>query len=50
MENQKFSDEDILKELSEMEIASMTPLEALNTLNRLQSKLKNRWSVTGVQG
>ena len=43
-------DEDILKELSEMEIASMTPLEALNTLNRLQSKLKNRWSVTGVQG
>ena len=43
-------DEDILKELSEMEIASMTPLEALNTLNRLQSKLKNRWSVTVVQG
>ena len=43
-------DEDILKELSEMEIASMTPLEALNTLNRLQSKLKNRWSVTDVQG
>ena len=43
-------EEDILKELSEMEIASMTPLEALNTLNRLQSKLKNRWSVTVVQG
>ena len=43
-------EEDILKELSEMEIASMTPLEALNTLNRLQSKLKNRWGVTGVQG
>ena len=36
-------DEDILKELREIEISSMTPLEALNTLNRLQNKLKNRW-------
>ena len=34
-------DEDILKELSEMEIASMTPLEALNYLYVLQEKLKN---------
>ena len=36
-------DEDILKELREIDISSMTPLDALNTLNRLQNKLKNRW-------
>ena len=36
-------DEDILKELREIEISAMTPLEALNTLNALQNKLKNRW-------
>ena len=32
-----------------MDIATMTPLEALNTLYRLQNKLKNRWRVTGVR-
>lgn len=37
------SDEDILKELGELEISTLTPLEALNTLYRLQNKLKNRW-------
>jgi DNA mismatch repair protein MutS len=35
-------DEDVLKELKELDISSMTPLEALNTLNRLQNELKNR--------
>jgi len=38
-------DEDILKELKELDIGNLTPIEALNTLYRLQSKLKNRWSV-----
>ncbi|MDO4523209.1 MAG: DNA mismatch repair protein MutS [Eubacteriales bacterium] len=37
------SDEDVLNELKEIEIATLTPLEALNVLNRLQSRLKNRW-------
>ena len=37
------SDEDVLKELEEADISNMTPLDALNTLYRLQNKLKNRW-------
>ncbi len=36
-------DEDVLKELEEIEVSTMTPLDALNTLYRLQNKLKNRW-------
>ncbi|MCQ2539754.1 MAG: DNA mismatch repair protein MutS [Acetatifactor sp.] len=36
-------DEDILKELMEVEVNTMSPLDALNTLYRLQNKLKNRW-------
>ena len=36
-------DEDILKELVDMEITAMTPIEALNELYRLQNKLKNRY-------
>lgn len=36
-------DEDVIKELKEIDISSMTPLDALNTLYRLQSKLNNRW-------
>lgn len=38
------SDEDVLKELSEVDIQNLTPLDALNTLYRLQSRLKNRWN------
>ena len=38
------SDEDVLKELSEVDIPNLTPLDALNTLYRLQSRLKNRWN------
>ena len=26
-----------------VDISNLTPLDALNTLNRLQSKLRNRW-------
>lgn len=40
------TDEDVLKELMEIEVTTLTPLDALNTLYRLQNKLKNRW--TGV--
>ncbi|MBR6528091.1 MAG: DNA mismatch repair protein MutS, partial [Lachnospiraceae bacterium] len=36
-------EDDILKELQEMELSSMTPIDALNTLYRLQTRLKNRW-------
>ncbi len=36
-------DEDVLKELEEIDVSTMTPLDALNTLYRLQNKLKNRW-------
>ena len=37
------SDEDVIKELKEVEVTNLTPLDALNTLYRLQNKLKNRW-------
>lgn len=36
-------DEDIIKELQEIDIGNLTPVDALNTLYRLQNKLKNRW-------
>ena len=36
-------DEDILKELDELDISNLTPLDALNTLYRLQNMRKNRW-------
>ena len=37
------TDEDVIKELMEVEVNTMSPLDALNTLYRLQNKLKNRW-------
>lgn len=36
-------DKDIIDELMAIDISNLTPLDALNTLNRLQNKLKNRW-------
>ena len=36
-------DEDVIKELESIEISNMTPMDALNTLYRLQNQLKNRW-------
>ncbi len=36
-------DEDIIRELQEIDVGNLTPVEALNTLYRLQNKLKNRW-------
>ncbi len=36
-------DEDIIKELQEIDVGNLTPIDALNVLHRLQTKLKNRW-------
>lgn len=36
-------DDDIVRELKELELSQMTPIDALNTLYRLQNRLKNRW-------
>ena len=35
--------EDVLNELKELDVSTLTPLDALNTIYRLQNKLKNRW-------
>ncbi len=37
------SDADIVRELMDCDVKNMTPLDALNKLNELQSKSKNRW-------
>ena len=36
-------DEDIIKELKELDLSNLTPIEAMNELYRMQSKLRNRW-------
>ena len=36
-------DEDLLKEIRELDIPNLTPMEALNELYSLQSRMKNRW-------
>ena len=36
-------DEDVLKELLDLDVGNLTPIDALNTIYRLQNKLKNRW-------
>ncbi len=35
--------EDIVKEIENLQINDITPMEALNILSRMQGKLKNRW-------
>ncbi len=35
--------EDIMREIEELHINEITPVEALNILSRMQGKLKNRW-------
>lgn len=37
------TDADVLKELQEIDVSNLTPIDALNTLYRLQNRLKNRW-------
>lgn len=36
-------DDDIIKEIRELDVSNMTPMDALNMLYRLQKKIKNRW-------
>lgn len=36
-------DDDIITEIRDMDLGNMTPLDALNTIYRLQNKIKNRW-------
>lgn len=36
-------DDDIIEELRSLDISQMTPIEALNALNELQVKVRNRW-------
>ena len=36
-------DDDVIKEIKELDLANLTPIDALNTLYQLQNKLKNRW-------
>lgn len=36
-------DDDVLEELKQIDVAHLTPMDALNTIYRLQNKLKNRW-------
>lgn len=38
------TDDDVVSELKELDLNNMTPMDALNTLSRLQNKLVNRWS------
>ncbi|MCR4651783.1 MAG: DNA mismatch repair protein MutS [Lachnospiraceae bacterium] len=38
-------DEDVINELKELDISNLTPLDALNTLYKLQNNLKNRWTL-----
>ncbi len=38
------TDEDVIKELKELDISNLTPLDALNTLYKLQNSLNNRWN------
>ncbi len=37
------TDEDVLKELMEIDVNALAPIDALNELYKLQNKLKNRW-------
>ena len=37
------SDEDVVNELKSIDITSLTPVDALNVLYKLQNKLNNRW-------
>ena len=36
-------DGDVLEELKNIDVSNLTPIDALNTIYKLQNKLKNRW-------
>ncbi len=38
------TDEDVLRQLKELDVSNLTPLDALNTLYKLQNSLNNRWN------
>ena len=35
--------EEAMKELDEIDVSTLTPIDALNTIYRLQNRLRNRW-------
>ena len=37
------TDEDVIEEIKELSLDTMTPFDAMNTLYRIQNQLKNRW-------
>lgn len=37
------TDSDVIEELQNIDVGNLTPVDALNTIYRLQNKLKNRW-------
>ena len=37
------TDDDIVEELKNLDLGNLTPIDALNTLYKLQGKLKNRY-------
>ena len=39
-------DDDIIGEIRELDLGNLTPIDALNKLYHLQSKVKNRWKFT----
>ncbi len=41
------SNDEIESEIRDMDLSAMTPIDALNTLYRLQSTIKNRWKEQG---
>ena len=36
-------DDDVIEELKNLDVGNMTPIDALNTIYRLQNRLRNRW-------
>ncbi len=44
------TDSDVLQELQEIDVSNLTPIDALNTIYRLQNKLRNRWQKEDSEG
>ena len=36
-------EEDVMSEIQKLDLANMTPIDALNVLYKMQARLKNRW-------
>lgn len=37
------NNDDIIEDIKALDISNMTPIDALNTLYKLQGRVKNRW-------